>query len=98
MEDIPPPIKTNELHIWDEPIGKLYTDDLGRFPIRSSSGNEYIMIAYHCDLNTIVQSPFANRKIKHRIRACSSIMKRLADRGHKTDVQILDNKVSAEFK
>ena len=25
-------------------------------------------------------------------------MKRLADRGHQVDVQILDNKVSAEFK
>ena len=91
MEDIPPPIRTKELHIWDEPISKLYTDDCGRFPIRSRSGNKYIMISYHCDSNTILQAPFANRKNKHRIRAYSSIMKRLADRGHKVDAQILDN-------
>ena len=95
MDDIPPPIKTKKLHIWDQPISKLYTDDCGWFPIRSRSGNEYIMIAYHCDLNNILQAPFANRKNKHRVRAYKSIMKRLADRGHQVDLQILDNEVSA---
>ena len=95
MGDIPPPIKTKGLHIWDQTISKLYTDDCGRFPIRSRSGNDYIMIAYHCDSNTILQAPFANRKNKHRIRAYNSIMKRLADRRHQYDVQILDNEVSA---
>ena len=62
MEDIPPPIKTKELHIWDELIDKLYTDDCGRFPIKCRSGNEYIMKAYNCDSNTILQAPVANRK------------------------------------
>ena len=62
MEDITPPIKTKELNIWDKPISKLYTDDCGRFPIRSRSGNEYIMIAYHCDSNTILQAQLSNRK------------------------------------
>ena len=32
-KDIPPPLKTKKLHIWDQPISKLYTDDCGRFPI-----------------------------------------------------------------
>ena len=73
-------------------------DDCGRFPIRSRSGNEYIMIAYHCDYSTILQSPFVNIKDKHRIRAYNSIMQKLAERGHHVDIQILDNKVSAEFK
>ena len=60
MGDITPPIKTKELNIWDEPISKLYTDDCGQFPIRSWSGNEYIMISYHSDSNTILQEPFSN--------------------------------------
>ena len=68
-EDTTPPHKTKELHIWDQPISKLYTDDCGRFQIRSRSGNEYIMIAYHCDSNIILQDPFVNRKEKHRIRS-----------------------------
>ena len=67
--DILPQQKTKEIHIWDQTISKLYTDDCGRFPIISISGNEYIMIAYHCDSNTILQAPFVNRKDKHRIRA-----------------------------
>ena len=97
-EDITPPQKNQELHIWDQPISKLYTDDFGRFPIRSRSGNEYIMITCHRDSNTIMQAPFFNRKDKHKIRAYKSIMQRLADRGHHVEVQILDNEVSAEFK
>ena len=32
-EDTPPPLKTKELHIWDQPISKLYIDDCGRFSI-----------------------------------------------------------------
>ena len=98
LEDIPPPIKTNELHIWDKPISKLYTDYCGRFPIWLIIRNNHIRIAYYCDSNTILQEQFSNIKNKHRIRAYILIMKRLADRWHKVDVQILDNEVSAEFK
>ena len=97
-QDIPPPIKTKELHIWDQPISKLYTDDCGRFPIRYRSVNEYIIIVYHCDQNTILQAPFVNKKDKHRIISYNSIPKRLADRGHQFDVHILDKEVSADFK
>ena len=93
-----PPIQTKELHNWDHPIRKLYTDDCGRLPIRSRSGNEYIMIAYHCDSNTILQAPFVNRKYKHIIRAYSSIMQRLTKKVHRVDVQILDNEVGIEFR
>ena len=93
-EELLPPIQTKELHIWDHPISKLYTDYCGRLPIRSRSGNEYIMIAYHCDSNTILQAPFVNIEYKHRIRAYSSIMQRLTKKGHRVDVQILDNEFS----
>ena len=39
-EEILPQQKTKEIHIWYQPISKLYTDDCGRFPIRSRSGND----------------------------------------------------------
>ena len=61
-EDSIPNQKTQEIHIWDQPISKLYTDDCGRFPIRSRIGNEYIMIANHCDSNTILQAPFVTER------------------------------------
>ena len=75
-DDMIPNQKTQEIHIWDQPISKLYTDDCGIFPIWSRSGNEYIMIAYNCDSTTILQAPFVNIKDKHRIRAYNSIMKK----------------------
>ena len=56
------------------------------------------MIVYHYDSNTILQALFVNRKDKHRIRAYNSIMKRLTEKSHQVDVQILDNEVSTEFK
>ena len=56
------------------------------------------MIAYHCDSNVILQAPFKNRSDTHRIAAYTSIMERLTKKGHKVDLQILDNEVSAAFK
>ena len=44
-----PVLPSGELYIWEEPITKLYMDNMGRFPIRSHSGNLYHMLAYHCD-------------------------------------------------
>ena len=56
------------------------------------------MIAYYCDLNTILQAPFSNRENNHRIGAYNSIMKRLSGRVHQFDVKILDNEVITYFK
>ena len=75
-EEILPQQKTKEIHIWDQPISKLYTEYCGRFPIRSISGNEYIMIYYHYDSNTILQALFFNGKEKHIIREYNSIMQK----------------------
>ena len=52
---------TNEVHIYKTTISKLYTDDCGRFPIKSRNGKKYIMIAYHCDTNDILKASFATR-------------------------------------
>ena len=41
-----------------DPIIKLYTDDMGRFPVQSRSRNNYIMLAYHVDSNTIMVGPY----------------------------------------
>ena len=49
---------SKDLNIQVRNISKLYTDDTGRFPVRACSGNQYVMIAYHCDLNVILACPF----------------------------------------
>ena len=87
---------TNELHSWETPISKLYSDDTGRFPIRYRSVNQYVMILFHCDSNTILQAPFKTKARKHRLAAYNSIRGRLKSLGHKVDLQILDNEAIAE--
>ncbi|KAL7550017.1 hypothetical protein ACHAWF_017143 [Thalassiosira exigua] len=90
--------RSNELHIRVEHISKLYTDDTGRFPIRSRSGKQYIMIAYHCDSGAILACPFKSRRDRHRLEAYDSIMERIKSKGFDVDLQILDNEASAEYK
>ena len=89
---------SNELHIRVQHISKLYTDDTGKCPVRSRSGNQYIMVAYHCDSNTILAVPFTSKKYQHRLQAYDEIMQRLIDHGMIVDLHILDNKASAAYK
>ncbi len=52
------------------------------------------MVAYHIDTNAILVAPFQSCGLP----AYNSIMSHLADRGHLVNLQILDNKASAEYK
>ena len=63
-----PSVKSKELYVVIEPIIKVYTEDMGRFPIRSRSGNHYIMLAYQVDTNSILVKPFQSRHNQHRIQ------------------------------
>ena len=79
-------------------ISKLYTDDTGRFPIKARSGNQYLMVANHCDSNEILVAPFKTRKDKHRLEAYKSIMTRLRRNGMSVNLKILNNEASSKFK
>ena len=59
--------------------------------------NQYIMLAYHWDSNTILVKLLSSKKDLHRIAAYKSIMTRLQQGGHKVDIQVLDNKSSQEY-
>ena len=65
---------------------------MGRFLIRYRSGNQYIMLAYHCVINTILVKPFQSNKNLHRIASYKVIMLHLQQRGHKVELEVLDNK------
>ena len=58
---------TNELHSWETPISKLYTDDTVWFTVRYRSGNQYVMILLHFDSNMILQDLFEPKADKHRL-------------------------------
>ena len=101
-EPIPPEVLPNEghteIHIKNTHISKLYTDDTGRFTVISRIGNQYIMLAYHCDANAIMDVPFKSRKDKDRMVAYNTIMQRLKDRNMLVHLQILDNEDSKEYR
>ena len=44
------------------------------------------------------KASFATRSEQNQIAAYNSIIKRLTNKGHKMDIQILDNEASAEYK
>jgi hypothetical protein len=44
------------------PTGKYYTDQLGQFPCASSSGSNYVFVAYHYECNAILVEPLQNCK------------------------------------
>ena len=76
----------------------LNTDKTGRFPVRSRSGNQYLMVAYHCNTNAILVKPFQTQEDCHRIPAYTRIMTRLKTRVHIIDHQVLDNEASKEYR
>ena len=61
--------QSNELHVRIEHIIELYTDNTGRFPIISHSGNQYLMILYHYNYNAILVAPFKSQKGSHQLLA-----------------------------
>ena len=86
------------LYCWEEEINTLYTDDMGRFPIRAQSGNQYIMLAYHVGANAILVQPFQTKADHHRIPAYNAIMARLRARNIHVSQHVLDNEASAAYK
>ena len=71
---------------------------MGRFPIRSRRGNNFIMLAYHVDTNVILVEPFASRHDRHRLSAADRNIANLTKRGHGVDLQIIDNQCSTAYK
>lgn len=71
-----------------------YMDLCGRFPFRSSRGNEYILIAFHVDSNAILGRPVKNRQAATLATAWSSIHTELMQCGATINKWVLDNETS----
>ncbi len=95
---MPLPEALQEVFLYVYPISKLYTDDMGCFPIQARLGNQYVMIAYHMDGNLILQQAFQTKADKHCIPEFNTKMERLAAHRLSVDLNIRDNEASADFK
>ena len=78
--------------------GLGYIDLTGRFPVKSSSGNQYIFLLYDYDSNTIHTRPLRSRKGSAIVEAFKSIYDLLVSRGLKPKLMKLDNEASHELQ
>ena len=89
---------SKELFVVDKPISKLYTNSIGRFPVRSCGGNDYIMLAYHADCNVILVEAFKSHHDRHYVVTYNRIIGSLKLGSHFVNLQVLDNEDSATYK
>ena len=98
----PPEIRTEQTHqLFIKVIecsSKIFTDQTGRFPITSSRGYKYIMIAYDSDSNNILADLIKSRTSLHIQDAYQKMMKLLCSRGLTPRTHVLYNECSKVLK
>ena len=77
---------------------KGYMDLTGRFPHKSSSGNEYILIIYDYDNNAILAEALKSRKGAEIKRGWKVLHEQLKTRGNDPNIYVLDNECSSHLK
>jgi hypothetical protein len=78
--------------------GQLYTDLTGKFPVRSSKGNSYVMVYYIYDCNYVKVIPMKSRSASEWVKAYDTIHQELTVKGFKPKLQALDNEASTALK
>jgi hypothetical protein len=78
--------------------GQLYTDLTGKFPVRSSKGNSYVMVCYVYDCNYVKVVPMKSRSASEWVKVYDQIHQELTVKGFKPKLQTLDNEASAALK
>ena len=98
----PPEILTEQTHQLflkvTECSSKIYTDQTWRFPVTSSCGYNYIMIAYDYDSNNILAEPIKSRTSLHINNAYQTMRKFLCRRGLTPRTHVLYNECSKVLK
>jgi hypothetical protein len=77
---------------------QIYTDLTGKFPVRSSNGNSYVMLCYIYDCNYIKVVPMKSRSALDWVKEYDSIHQDLTVKGLRPKLQILDNEASTALK
>ena len=76
----------------------VHSDQTGKYPVRSRSGYNYIMVMCHVDTAAALAEPMKNRTAKEMIRAYRALLARIRRAGFVVRKHILDNECSAELK
>jgi hypothetical protein len=67
--------------------GQLYTDLTGKFPVRSSKGNSYVMVCYVYNCNYVKVTPMKSRSTSEWVKAYATIHQELTVKGFKPKLQ-----------
>jgi hypothetical protein len=78
--------------------GQLYTDLTGKFPVRSSEGNSYVMVCYVYDWNYVKVIPIKSRSALEWVKAYDHINQELTVKGFNPKLQTLNNEASTALK
>jgi hypothetical protein len=63
--------------------GQIYTDLTGKFPVRSSKGNSYVMVCYIYDCNYVKVIPMKSRSVLEWVKAYDRVHQELTIKGLK---------------
>ena len=75
----------------------MYIDQTGKFPVKSSRGQQYMVVAHHMDSHWTLIETTSHRTTGELIGARRRILARMKSRGIAPKHQILDNEISAEY-
>jgi hypothetical protein len=78
--------------------GQLYTDLTGKFPVRPSKGNSYVMVCYVYDCSYVKVVPMKSSSASEWDKAYDHIHQELTAKGFKPKLQTLDNETAAALK
>ena len=94
------PSQKNEAVFQTFPVetGKIASDLTGRFPIRSSKGNQYVMVAYIHDPNVILAIPIKDRTQTSLVTAYTDLYNQIKHKGFTPHLHICDNECPEAFK
>jgi hypothetical protein len=107
------PVDTNEIPPLDTPgektldcfiamatkeEGMTYSELAGQCPIRSSRGNQYILVGYDYDSNAILTELIKSRAAGDINKGVTNIIDTLTQSGHRPHLHILDNEASDLLK
>ena len=76
---------------------RVYSDLCGGFPIQSSRGNNYIIVAYHYDADTILLHTVKNLNTASLVEGWKVLLKQITTPRVKAMNWILDNECSNEL-
>jgi hypothetical protein len=100
-EDITPQGSGEKTHLVFAVVldqGQIYTDLTGNFPLRSSKGNNVLMVCYSYDANYIRPIAMKSKSGAECVRAFGIVFDEMASKGFKPKLQTMDNEASAPLK